>query len=70
LLLQESKKADQLKVLSKKVKIENMKTFTVTYDRHHGKYGFKNSDFPDAYPFGTSTMEYARDPDWSVKLQP
>ena len=70
LLLQESKKADELKVLSKKVRVETMKTFTLTYDRHEGRYGFKNSNFPESYPYGTSIMEYNRDPDWTVKLKP
>jgi hypothetical protein len=69
LLLQESKDLESIEKLGKVVSISTMKTFTVSYDRHSGKYGFKESDFPEKYQFGTSVMEYSRDPDYTNKME-
>lgn len=54
---------EDLKQLEKKVTLESMKTFTVSYDRHKGKYSYREKDFPDSYKIGTSALEYSNDPD-------
>jgi len=47
-----------------------MKSFSLTYDRHKDKYGFRHSNFKESYNIGESPMEWAKDPDWSVKFVP
>ena len=60
---------DALKVLESKASLESMKTFTLTYDRHKGKYSFREKDFPASYKLDASPLEYVNDPDWSVKFE-
>lgn len=50
--------------------MNNMHTFTITYDRHEGKYGFKLSDFPDSYTHLECWADHIKDPDWLYKMQP
>ena len=44
-----------------------MNTFRLTYDRHKGKYGYKEKDFPKDYAITDTPLDYACDPDWSAK---
>lgn len=46
-----------------------MYTFTVTKDRHQGRYGFKTSNFPSEYSPYESEMNYIKDPDFVTKVQ-
>ena len=45
-----------------------MYTFAITYDRHKDRYGYRTKDFPDKYSVHESTLNFAYDPDWLVKL--
>ena len=45
-----------------------MKTFTMTYDRHKGMYGYKTSNFASEIDRHTPVLDYARDPDWTAKV--
>ena len=57
-----------LKELEQRTSLQSMRTFTVTYDRHKGKYGFKTDNFPEMYDHSASRLEMAYDPDWVVKI--
>jgi len=46
-----------------------MYTFSITYDRHQGLYGYRTHSFPDKYDPDESSLNYANDPDWMQKLQ-
>lgn len=50
------------------VNAHTMTSFTHTYNRHQGLYEFRSQDFPASYSGVASPLEYARDPDYSVKL--
>jgi hypothetical protein len=70
LLLQSSpEKAEMLNKLSDNVSIKNMYNFSVTYDRHKNKYDYKEGKFPPQYEVNDTALNYANDPDWSVKLK-
>ena len=69
LLQQETTRTAQLETLAKVAKIETMKTFDLTYDRHAGKYGYREKDFPTEYSIHDSPMDYVRDPDYTVKFK-
>jgi len=45
-----------------------MYTFPITYDRHKDRYGYRTKDFPAKYALHESTLNFAYDPDWFVKL--
>ena len=45
-----------------------MKSFPISYNRHKNKYGFKENNFPDTYQSDACVLDYARDPDWTVKF--
>lgn len=50
------------------VNAQTLGSFTMTYNRHEGLYGFRTQDFPASYSASASSLEYALDPDYSVKL--
>lgn len=41
--------SDKIVNLQKKVRMNNMHTFTLSYNRHEGRYGPPTSNFPDHY---------------------
>lgn len=47
-----------------------MYNFTITENRHKGRYGFRTENFPDSYYVYESTLNYKNDPDWTVKMKP
>lgn len=53
-----------------KVNPKNMYNFTITENRHKGRYGYRTSNFPDSYHPLESALNYKNDPDWTVKLAP
>jgi hypothetical protein len=57
-----------LKELEQRTSHQSMQTFTITYDRHKGKYGHRTSNFPEMYDHSASRLEIANDPDWVVKM--
>jgi hypothetical protein len=58
-----------LETLAKVAKIDTMKTFDLTYNRHAGKYGFVEKDFPKEYSVYAGPLDFVRDPDYSVKFK-
>lgn len=71
LLVQEAmgtEKSTQIKRLEKITRINTMKTFSLTYDRHEGKYPTSVGPFPDKYTPNQSILDYRNDPDWSSKM--
>ena len=59
----------RLDKLSKMTKFENMETFRCTFDRHKNLYGYRESNFPASYHPSESALNFAKDPDWSLKLE-
>lgn len=45
-----------------------METFRCTFDRHKDLYGCRTQNFPSQYHPLESSLNYAQDPDWSVKF--
>ena len=60
---------DSIVALQRKVRMSNMHTFTLTYDRHEGRYEYKLKDFPDSYPPVMPFYEFLKDPDWLYKMK-
>lgn len=46
----------------------NMETFRTTFDRHNDLYGYKTKNFPPSYHPNEPSLNYAYDPDWSIKF--
>lgn len=46
-----------------------MHTFTISYDRHKGRYSFKLKDFPETYNPNLPWYDFIRDPDWLDKFR-
>ena len=64
-------KTDQIKhleSLGNKVSLHTMKNFSVTYNRHKGKYDYRSTNFPDSIVWWQSPLDYSKDPDWTNKL--
>jgi hypothetical protein len=49
-------------------KFDNMETFRCNLDRHKDLYGYRTQNFPPSYHPNESALNYAQDPDWSVKF--
>jgi hypothetical protein len=49
--------------------MNDMKTFKMTYNRHYGRYGFRDKNFPKEYNIHETALNYSNDPDWSVKYK-
>lgn len=62
-------KSEQLQELSKIANIQSMQTFTLTYNRHEGRYGYRENNFPESYHNRECALEYAKDPDYTVKFE-
>jgi hypothetical protein len=60
---------NRLEILGKQTKFETMETFNVTTDRHLNLYGYRTENFPQSYHPLESPLNYANDPDWSVKYE-
>jgi hypothetical protein len=68
LLSQETNRTTELETLAKVAKIETMKSFDLTFNRHAGKYGYREKDFPKEYSIHAAPIDFVRDPDYSVKF--
>jgi hypothetical protein len=56
--------------LEKKVRMKDMHTFTISYNRHEGQYSKRVSDskeFPKSYKYSESFVDMTDDPDWFDK---
>ena len=58
----------KLEKLIKTTSLSNLQNFTYSFDRHRDMYGYKTSNFPQSYHPKVSAINFAQDPDWSVKL--
>ena len=58
---QPEEELDRLKFLAKNTSMSDMKTFKMTYNRHLGRYGHRQSNFPKEYLPHESSMNYGRD---------
>jgi len=58
----------RLEALAKKTSFNNLEYFDISYDRHKDLYGFKYENFPKSYHPEETPLNYAHDPDWSVKF--
>lgn len=57
----------RLESLAKKTAFNNLEYFDCTYDRHKDLYGFRYENFAKSYDPDETPLNYAQDPDWSVK---
>jgi len=71
LLLDSASQEERIRLdqLDKQTSFSSMHDFTVTYDRHESLYGYRTHTFPSSYKVGESPLNYAMDPDWSIKMQ-
>lgn len=67
-LLATSSNSDELLKLAEKVSVKTMYSFNITYDRHKERYGYRTSNFPSEYHPNESSLNYANDPDWILKM--
>ena len=57
--------------LEKITTLNNIKSFGLTYNRHEGRYGARNSNFPSSYNLHYDHhTDFIKDPDWTVKIEP
>ena len=45
-----------------------MYTFPITYDRHKDQYRYRTTNFKPEYTVNEASLNYAYDPDWTIKL--
>lgn len=68
-LLRNAVDADAMKKLGERASIKTMYTFNITTDRFAGKYGYRTGNFPKSYSVHDLPIDYAYDPDWTVKIR-
>ena len=51
------------------ISVENMPKFKISYNRHKDQYKYRETDFPQEYHSKMVALEYAKDPDWTVKIK-
>ncbi|CAI2366906.1 unnamed protein product [Moneuplotes crassus] len=61
---------DKIMKLQHKVRMSNMHSFTLTYDRHSHGYPSTTTEFPSEYENFLEVEDLLQDPDWLEKLKP